>query len=123
MIELAEEHDWRLVTHTKAACSFADVPQARDGVAYEECDSWNRALIDEIDTLDPDLIITAGATTRAVMDSGEVAQDEHRVRLLAEGLGERWEQMDEAGIPVLVIKDTPMMASDAPECASPTRTV
>jgi len=118
MIELAERNGWRLVTHTKAACAFADAPQARNGRAYPQCDAWNTAVAREIERVEPDLVITANTTRAGMLDGGVPAAEDRRVELYTEALGKRWQRLEDAGIPLIVMKDTPRMKTDVPECLS-----
>ncbi|MFV0433702.1 MAG: acyltransferase family protein [Leucobacter sp.] len=118
LIALAEKQGWKLIIHTKSACSFASVPQGGGGGVYEECGEWNRLALDEIVKEAPDLVVTVNAGRRGVWQNGEQLTGDARLQAFAAGLNTTWKQLGAAGIPVLVIADTPDMGIDVPECVS-----
>jgi peptidoglycan/LPS O-acetylase OafA/YrhL len=58
MIKLAEQHRWRLVVLTRAACVMADVN------FQPTCDAWRRNTFARIAREKPGLIVTTNATTQ-----------------------------------------------------------
>lgn len=118
MVALAEEHDWHLRVFTKSACSFADVEMVGPGSAeYPGCTDWNNAVLDELLESSPDLVVTTNSAIRTIWDDGPLSQEES-VAPFAEGLNRTWETLNDAGVPVVVIRDTPRMDIDVPECVS-----
>ncbi|MEV8337702.1 acyltransferase family protein [Leucobacter sp. NPDC077196] len=118
MIGLAEARGWRLVTHTKSACSLAAVEQGGNSRPYTECNAWNPLVQQEIIELHPDLVVTVNAGRRGVWQDGEPLAGDARLDAFAGGLAETWRSFTSAGIPVAVIADTPDMGIDVPECVS-----
>ncbi|WP_316042349.1 acyltransferase family protein [Nocardiopsis sp. CNR-923] len=112
--ELALERDWRLVALTKSACAFTDTLTSRgDAVPYEECRTWNRAVVEELLDLRPDLVFTSSS---AMADPAEEVPGRDSGALMAEGMGRLWNRVGEAGIDVVVIRDTPRTREDVLEC-------
>lgn len=114
---LAEEHDWKLISHTKSACSFTKATQGGSS-EYTECTEWNKRVLDETKAEKPDLVVTMNAADRRVWDGGRDLDEAERLEIFAAGLHETWSELNDAGVPVLVLRDTPEMGFDVPECVS-----
>ncbi|MBR8743344.1 acyltransferase family protein [Nocardiopsis sp. MG754419] len=113
--ELAEERGWRLVVLSKSACAFTDVLVGRDGEPYDECLEWNRAAVDEILEIEPDLLFTSSSVKGRPYGIGDGGGDETR-RVMAEGMAELWRDVTESGVPVLAVRDTPRVSTEVLEC-------
>ncbi|MFE9242402.1 acyltransferase family protein [Nocardiopsis sp. NPDC006938] len=111
--ELAEERGWRLVVFNKSACAFTAAEVGREGAVYEECSEWNRAVADEIDRLEPDMVVTSSSAAGLPhgYQSGPDARD-----AMAAGMVELWEEVVAPGVPLVVIRDTPRTSSDVLDC-------
>ncbi|GAB3174534.1 acyltransferase family protein [Myceligenerans halotolerans] len=101
--QIAEHEGWRLVTVAKAGCRFAIPagPQRTDGT---DCDRWQRSAVDTILGMSPDLVVVVGT------DTSEGAERVSPAQVAA------WQALDEAGITVLTIRDTPRSKRLAPSC-------
>lgn len=115
---LAKKHKWRLITNTKSGCSFADVPQTRFGGAFPTCDEWNQRVMDQVLQEHPMLVVTVNAGRRGVWENGASLKGDQKVQTFGAGLHRHWAKLNKAGIPVRVIKDTPEISFDVPECVS-----
>ncbi|GAA5039062.1 SGNH hydrolase domain-containing protein [Microbacterium fluvii] len=116
-IALAQEHGWRLRISTKASCGFSRVSQSDgEGGEYTACNEWARNSFDEVLEEHPDLVVTANRGTRAVYQEG-LSKKEAR-KAYAEALHDDLAALNKAGIPTLVMNETPHMDSDVPECIS-----
>ncbi|WP_017589331.1 acyltransferase family protein [Nocardiopsis ganjiahuensis] len=111
--ELGRERGWRIVVFNKSACAFTATEVSREGTLYEECSDWNRAVVGEIDALEPDLLITSSsaAGTPYGLESGPEARD-----AMAEGMVELWGEVAGPDTPLLVIRDTPRTTTDVLDC-------
>ncbi|GAB3700734.1 acyltransferase family protein [Nocardiopsis oceani] len=111
--ELAEERGWRLAMYAKSACAFASVLPSREGGPYEECRTWNRAVLDELEELEPDLLFTSTSVGGSLygVERGPEWRD-----TMADGMVELWGEVADAGTPVLVVRDTPRNEPDVLEC-------
>lgn len=56
---LAEEGRIRLRVDTKSSCPSIDIPKLEDGVPYVACEEWRSAVIDEMQTVQPDVVVLA----------------------------------------------------------------
>ncbi|MEV3902817.1 acyltransferase family protein [Mycobacterium sp. NPDC050551] len=116
LAKVAEKKGWALVEYTKAACSFSDVPVAtKDQKPYPSCNEWSAAVLDQLIAEKPTMVITA-QSSKGVFVNGELRYDPVGRSALAAGLRRYYEALTKAGIPVLVIQDSPAPTQDIPDC-------
>ncbi len=109
---IAERHGWRLLVLTKTSCPVASVriysgDFRRD---YRECTTWRQAVLDTILALRPAAVVVgyyAGyvTTRRAVTPAAWLA-----------GLHVTLRRLNAAGIPTLLLRDSPEPGFDVPTC-------
>src|SRR5699024_9687106 len=115
--KIAEENDWRLETYTKSACALNSVAVNYQGSFYESCYDWNQQVMDELVGADaPDHVIVSAASYPAAEES-EVPEGVEAGEV-AEGLGQAWTKLQDEGIGVTAILDTPRLDFDVPECVA-----
>ena len=115
--EIAQARGWKVVEYTKAACSFADVLiTTKDGHPYPSCREWSTALLDRLLTTDKPTMVITSSIKKRVMINGQANFDAENISALAAGLRHNYEALNKAGIPVVVIQDTPLPEFDIPEC-------
>jgi peptidoglycan/LPS O-acetylase OafA/YrhL len=119
---LAEENGWRLLVRTKSGCPAPDVTilQRRFSRAYDECDTWRRAVLDELARTTPALVVAAGTRTDSLVDraTGD--------GMASSAAGEEWkagwrrtlEPLERAGVTVAVMRDTPWPGKDMAACVA-----
>jgi len=114
--EIAEDRDWQLYTFTKSSCAFTATLLVRPGeeTPYTQCQLWTENVLSELHKLDPDFVITSSRAkaTPYGMDGDE----EEARRAVAEGMSALWQLLDEAGITVVALRDTPTTRSRIVEC-------
>ncbi len=103
---------WRVVTWGKSACAFADAPAAKAGGAYPQCDEWNAGVLGALRADPPDVVVTSGVATSAWTGSGTGRG------ALVEGYASRWRTLSDAGVPVVVVADSPVSPDDLDVCAA-----
>ncbi|MCY9782518.1 acyltransferase [Nocardiopsis sp. EMB25] len=112
--ELALERGWRLVVFTKSACAFTDTLTTRgEARPYEECRTWNRAVVDELIDLRPDMAITSSSV---MADPADAVSSGDAQNMMAEGMSRLWDRVGAAGVDVVMIRDTPRTREDVLEC-------
>ena len=117
---VASELDWTLTTIGKSSCAFSEADHLRQGEPYPECRAWNDAVTAKILDAHPDLVIVSSGV-RAGYPKG--ADDtEQSTGAMARGYADRWTELIEAGIPVVVILDNPGPDQPIPECVADNRT-
>lgn len=85
------------------------VPAAGDG-----CAAWTRWAVDDALAQDPDLVVLAARTFRPLLD---VPADQQLDRQRS-AYGRLLERFTSAGVPVLVLRDTPAAGEPAPDCVA-----
>jgi len=63
----------------------------------------------------PDVVITASMDATPVIDGSRTSGDE-RYQRFAAGLHRSWATLQNAGVPVIALVDTPLIGIDVPEC-------
>ncbi|MFC6433016.1 acyltransferase family protein [Nocardiopsis tropica] len=107
---VALDHDWRLVNIVKGSCLFTDAPQTYKGAPYTSCAEWNRGVMAELAALEPDAVFTTGTTTSLDASAGFGEEQ------VVDGYVERWRELEEMGVEVVAVRDTPRFGFDVPEC-------
>jgi peptidoglycan/LPS O-acetylase OafA/YrhL len=120
--ELALRYHWKLVTDLHATCPWTatwmtdpntDVP----GVPYTACHQWDVMVQhDLLTSIRPDVVITSDFTeigSVAHPQSGAAASAD-----IAAGMAQYWEQLQDHGIPVVPIQETPAMDFTPPDCVA-----
>lgn len=115
---LAERHHWRLVTITKAGCAFSDTHRAWNRGLYTSCVAWNRSATEQIHQLRPDLLVTTQLDTYPTLVDGRNLRGERNREEMIRGLTARITAIQNAGIPVAAVAETPRMGFDTVECFS-----
>ncbi len=110
--EAAATRGWRVVTYGKSSCAFSDAAAARVAAAFPQCDDWNRAVQAALRADPPDVVVTSGAAASAWTGSGTARQP------LVEGYASAWTTLADAGVPVVVVGDSPLSPDDLDVCAA-----
>lgn len=104
---VADEAGWRLVVVDKDGCRLAaDDPRMQRSPS---CTAWNANAVETILSLEPDAIITVGTETRS--EEGEAGEE--RVH---DGQVAVWQELSDAGVPVIALRDSPRFPHRVPEC-------
>jgi peptidoglycan/LPS O-acetylase OafA/YrhL len=109
--QIAEAAGWKLVPLVKAACSVADVTE-RDKVLerrYTECEDWKEQAFDEIERLEPDVVVAASYEEKEILDDDPV-------RAWADGWAESINRVDASADRVYYLADSPNPPGDTPSC-------
>ena len=111
---ITEQHDWRLVMMTKNACQFSAEEQVYRGETYTECTAWNADVMERIAEIGPDAVFTTATRTTPGGEEGDL-QGTPPERT-PDGYVERWRELEEIGVPVLAVRDTPRFGFNVAEC-------
>lgn len=131
LVRLAEERGFQLYSYTKSSCPLAEVMVGIGETfkPYEDCQAWNQNVMTELtEVVRPDLVVVSSTQWNSLLDvDGEhvdpnllVGRDLSR-RLFEEGLRQRWSELADAGLSVVVIRDTPRPSFDVAECVGENR--
>jgi len=124
LAQLATEQGWRLVTLLKASCAVADIVayNVRLRRYWPECSEWRTRSMEEIRRLQPDLVIVSQFSSGYIRGPW-TARGKHAVTYeewLA-GLRRSLLQLRSAGVPVLVLRDTPSPGKNVGNCIARSR--
>lgn len=108
---LAPQNDWQIKTYTKSACPFVDATVTVDQGPYDECREWGQEVFDRLTGDEqPDVVLTAQARKTAMVgdDPNETSQE-----AMEDGMRSYWTQLEEAGVTVISLGDTPQTGERA----------
>ncbi|MCW2852009.1 MAG: acyltransferase [Nocardioides sp.] len=113
---IAEREGWRLVVLFKNGCPFADSVLLVDGQRNPSCDDWSPWALDQVEQLEPDVLLTVTRASRSLPPGG-TSMDDYQASAMVDGLVEYWQRLVDDGITVVPILDTPIPASGTvPDC-------
>lgn len=118
---LADSEGWHMVTYLKSSCAVAKIPvyNIRLHRVSPECAIWRSQALDSIVRLGPDAVIivefSSGYIRGPHSDLGEHAVD---LETWSAGLENSLRQLQAAGIPVILVRDSPTPATNIRNCLS-----
>ncbi|WP_152192667.1 acyltransferase family protein [Georgenia satyanarayanai] len=117
---LAEQNGWRLETYTKSSCIFADVLtwDSSSDQPYDSCHAWQADVRARLVDQQPDVVVVSANGTYQLPGDGAPLSREESVPGLAEGSAANWRALEESGVDVVAILDTPRLVVNAPECVA-----
>src|SRR5690606_38173390 len=101
---------------TMSACAFSSGMQARSGAPYTNCADWNKQVLDEVLDHKPDLLLNSQRSNAALTDTDDPDSGDREAMI--DAVAERWQQLDDAGIPVATIVDNPTPDLTVYECVA-----
>jgi peptidoglycan/LPS O-acetylase OafA/YrhL len=119
LVSLADQENWRVVTYLKASCSVADilVYNMRLHRFTQECPEWRAKALAEIVHLRADMVVITQFSSSYIR--GPLSNlGEHAVDLAtwSEGLRRSLHTLHAAGIPVILLRDSPTPGRDMRYC-------
>ncbi|MEQ4305415.1 acyltransferase family protein [Plantactinospora sp. B6F1] len=114
---VAVEKRWRLVTYLNPGCPFLRLA-VLTGRIRDACAEWYRDVHAALTGPErPRLLLTTGARYQPMAGdralTGRSAQD-----ALVDGMRRTWSDLVSAGVPTVVLRDTPILAADSPKCVA-----
>lgn len=97
--QIAQQQPIRIVNMTKSGCSF-EVKET----ALPDCKAWNEAIIGKISQLKPDLVFTTAEKSY------------FNISTVPEGYIKQFNRLEQLGIEVFGVRDTPYFKKSVPEC-------
>jgi len=101
---------WRLLVATKSSCPMVDTPiyYPRIGREYSECDHWRDALLAQVASIKPDLVVFGSTYTTGFTQTQWIEGTSRVLKLIAPSSGH-----------VFIMRGTPVLAFDGPSCLEP----
>jgi hypothetical protein len=121
---IARRQNWRLVTLTKTGCPLAQVRIDKGPAGgkheYASCTAWNASVMKLLSAGPdrPDLVITTSFSPYVVEQQGRPVGAQDSRKALISGFRATWTGLNRIGIPVIALRETPVMAEDVAECVS-----
>jgi peptidoglycan/LPS O-acetylase OafA/YrhL len=109
----APREDWHIVTYGKGSCTFVSAPTAQAGRPFPECDEWNAAVLDELRSLAPDVIVTSANPSLWIEGGG---RDAHEAAVVP-AFVEQWRVLREIA-PLVVLGNSPDSPNDLDVCVA-----
>jgi len=115
---IAQAEDWHLVLHLKVSCPFIKGQVERDNQPYANCIEWNNKVRQAIATgPEPDLVILTNRMFTMV-ENGRVLSGPANAAKAADAMRAAIREFTDAGVPVAVIRDTPLAKVNIPDCVA-----
>lgn len=123
--EVANREGWAARSYTKSACALMPVMLGLNGKPYVECLEWGRRVREIISEEKPNLVIFAQRHSYETYrpEGGEAPS-------LRGGIVDLWREIEQQGVQVTAIGDTPQWKSDPgdclardPDCVVPLRSI
>ena len=117
MERLARENGWKLVSLTKGGCPAASVRRAGKLTGVQEaCLQWRQAMIERLAALRPDAVVMASAARYIDLADGGTAHTGIGAAEWESGTRRTLSAFQAAGVPVVVLRDTPWPDQQVPHC-------
>ena len=115
---LTDEKKWKVTTYTKSACPFVDASVTLNGEAYATCRDWGKDVLSRLTGDEkPDVVLTAQARRTAIVDEDGDPKDTSEDAMRA-GMESYWTQLQDAGVTVVSLADTPQTFKEVYTCVS-----
>jgi hypothetical protein len=118
---------WRIVAHTKSACSFsqADLPLPGSQKRYRACMTWNDKVLARLKKDKPRVVVVA-LYNKYARQTATARTGEQRRTAMASGMRSSWRAVTRAGSQVVVLNSTPYIGRpypghpswEAPDCVA-----
>ncbi|HEX6373824.1 MAG TPA: acyltransferase family protein [Longimicrobium sp.] len=115
---LAVRNGWKLVSLTKAGCPAASVRPAYEPVelVHQACIEWREATLARLAALRPDAVVMTSAGSSIDRADGGTTHTGITGEAWAAGTRRTLAAFGAAGVPVVLLRDTPWPASHVPNC-------
>jgi hypothetical protein len=116
---IAVKRHWKLVIELHSICPLTAAMLVTPGTGgpYTPCHAWGKAVVhDLVTSIRPDVVITSdypGLRTVRHPANGAASQKD-----IGMGMATYWKQLQQHGISVVAIKESPVMGHGIPECVS-----
>lgn len=106
---LGSERSWQVVSIVRGGCNLSTESEfVQEGwPGYEDCVVWRSHLVERVVGLEPDLVVALGTRTDP---AGE--------EVVPPGFVAAWQQLSDAGVRVVVMRDSPRQGQDTPDCVA-----
>ncbi|MFD5601043.1 acyltransferase family protein [Leucobacter sp. NPDC058333] len=113
---IAEQKNWRVISFLRGACAFGlrKVAPSFGGYYSQECRDWNEDVLDVIQEIEPDAVVTIGTRTRAANAASDRTAGQREA--VPEGIETSVARLEAMDIPTILIRDNPRFTYNAYQC-------
>jgi peptidoglycan/LPS O-acetylase OafA/YrhL len=114
---IAVQRHWKLVTELHSSCPWSSTMMlnSNDIGNFTACQTWGAAVLhDLITTIRPNVVLTSDYPNVATPDSPK--ESPAAVAEIGDGMANYWTKLENAGISVTAIKESPDLVEDVPTC-------
>jgi hypothetical protein len=121
---------WRVVAHTKSACSFsqADLPLPRSQKRYTSCMAWNDKVLTRL-TKDRSDVVVVALYNKYARKTKAARTSKQRQVAMAKGMRSSWRAVTRTGSRLVVLNSSPYIGTpypgrpswEAPDCVAANR--
>ena len=117
--QIALQRHWKLITDLHGTCEWTAtmLVNGPGGGPYTACYQWGQAALkDLLSTIKPNVVITSG-----LPEDGTVANPNPgpaAFKAIGAGMAQYWTDLENHGIDVVAIRETPLMNFPEPDCVS-----
>ena len=115
---IAKQRRWKLVTELHSSCPWSAALMLNStGIGkFTACQTWGAAVLhDLVTTIRPNVVLTSDYPNMATPDH-PVMESPAAVAEIGAGMAKYWTQLEDAGISVTAIKESPDLVEDVPTC-------
>src|SRR3984885_9578078 len=115
---IAVRQHWKLVTELHSSCPWSAAMMLNSsGIGnFTACQTWGAAVLhDLVTTIHPDVVLTSDYPNVATPDH-PVNESPAAMAEIGAGMAKYWTQLEDAGISVTAIKESPDLVEDVPTC-------
>jgi hypothetical protein len=115
------QNGWRIEAHVMGGCPVADFSELIEGASarrYRGCSRYREAMLSRIIAQRPRAAILSSWDRYIETADGEKSDYQVPEAVWIEGLRRTYTRLTAAGIPVIVIRGTPLVPFDVPSCQS-----
>jgi hypothetical protein len=109
---IGDQQDWRLVSMVRSSCPFTDVTPSEQGIYLQQCEDWKKDVYKRVEELQPDLVFVASLSPNGYLAAGF---DPGTPAEMEEGYETSLARLAQTSA-VIVLKDTPFMGTNMPDC-------
>jgi peptidoglycan/LPS O-acetylase OafA/YrhL len=115
---IAKQRHWKLVTELHSSCPWSSTLMLNsNGIGdFTACQQWGQSVLhDLITTIRPDVVITSDYPNMSTPDH-PVRESPAAMAAIGAGMANYWTQLENAGISVTPIRESPDLVEDVPTC-------
>jgi peptidoglycan/LPS O-acetylase OafA/YrhL len=119
--KLALRYHWKLITDLHADCTWTATwildPNKHNSDVYTSCHEWGVTVLhDLLTSIHPDVVITSDLDLMGTQDHPQTGKADYAE--IGAGMANYWTQLEDHGISVVPIEETPTMGFDPPDCVA-----